>query len=85
MDSTSTSPFVATSLYTAKYGAVGTVGKKIFFPPQTSKLNHWPSRSAKWSVPQLIVDLNMPSKAWKFIHPPGTVFKCEWCRRGINK
>jgi len=38
MDSTSTSPFVATSLYTAKYGAVGTVGKKIFFATEQVKL-----------------------------------------------
>jgi len=33
-----TSPFVATSLYTAKYGAVGTVGKKIFFATEQVKL-----------------------------------------------
>jgi hypothetical protein len=38
MDSTSTSPFVATSLYTAKFGAVGTVGKKIFFATEEVKL-----------------------------------------------
>lgn len=31
LTSAATSPYVATSLYSTKYGAVGTVGKKIFF------------------------------------------------------
>jgi len=38
MDSTSTSPFVATSLYTAKYGAVGTVWKENFLRHEQVKL-----------------------------------------------
>jgi hypothetical protein len=38
LDSTSTSPFVATSLYTAKFGVVGAVGKKIAFAMQQVKL-----------------------------------------------
>lgn len=38
LDSTMTSPYVATSLYTAKFGAVGAVGKKIAFAMQQVKI-----------------------------------------------
>jgi hypothetical protein len=38
LDSTMTSPYVATALYTAKFGAVGAVGKKVAFAMQQVKL-----------------------------------------------
>jgi len=51
MDSTSTSPFCRNKLYTAKYGAVGTVGKKIFFATEQVKLTTGQA-GRKVSVPQ---------------------------------
>jgi hypothetical protein len=38
LTSADTTPFVATSLYIAKFGAVGAVGKKIFFAAEQVKL-----------------------------------------------
>jgi hypothetical protein len=38
LDSTMTSPYVATTLYAAKFGVVGAVGKKVFFAAEQVKL-----------------------------------------------
>jgi hypothetical protein len=38
LDSTNTTPYVATAMYNAKFGAVGAVGKKIFFAAEQVKL-----------------------------------------------
>jgi len=43
--------------------------KENFLRHRTSKAHHWPSRSQS-GVFHSNCDLNMPQKAWKFIHPP---------------
>jgi len=76
MDSTSTSPFVATSLYTAKVWCCWNCWKENFLRHRTSKAHHWPSRSQS-GVFHSNCDLNMPSKSVEFNTPSGTVYLIE--------